>query len=120
MASLDCWLTRRKTTRKKQKSSRYIKINSSWCCAGITGLLGLPGLIEQVSPTRKALQAIPTVDPTIRLLQAAQKTGFMTGRPGYLLPEQQQIMGAVEQIPGAEAVTQYERLKPRLVNMQKQ
>lgn len=107
LESLEFGLQEERQQERNKRAADILRSTASGAVRGITGLAGLPGLVEQVSPTGKALQAIPTVDPTIRLLQAAQKTGFMTGRPGYLLPEQQQIMSAVEQIPGAEAVTQY-------------
>ena len=75
---------------------------------GVTGLLGLPALAEQISPTAETLQQIPTVDPVLQLLKAAQKTGIVSGEPGTLFPSQQRIMAGVEQIPGAKAVTEYQ------------
>lgn len=75
---------------------------------GVTGLLGLPALGEQISPTAETLQQIPTVDPVLQLLKAAQRTGIVSGEPGILFPSQQRIMAGVEQIPGARAVTEYQ------------
>lgn len=75
---------------------------------GVTGLLGLPALGEQIFPTAETLQQIPTVDPVLQLLKAAQRTGIVSGEPGALFPSQQRIMAGVEQIPGARAVTEYQ------------
>lgn len=75
---------------------------------GVTGLLGLPALGEQISPTAETLQQIPTVDPVLQLLKAAQRTGIVSGEPGVLFPSQETIMAGVEQIPGARAVTEYQ------------
>jgi|TARA_R100000482_G_C5127845_1_gene149851 hypothetical protein len=75
---------------------------------GVTGLLGLPALGEQISPTAETLQQIPTVDPVLQLLKAAQRTGIVSGEPGVLFPSQQRIMAGVEQIPGTRAVTEYQ------------
>lgn len=75
---------------------------------GITGLAGLPALAEELSPTRRAVQYLPTLDPTLNLLKKLQERGTLTGKPGYLFPSQQQLMGLIEKIPQAEKVTQYE------------
>ena len=75
---------------------------------GVTGLLGLPALGEQIFPTAETLQQIPTVDPVLELLKAAQRTGIVSGEPGALFPSQETIMAGVEQIPGARAVTEYQ------------
>lgn len=75
---------------------------------GITGLAGLPALAEELSPTRRAVQYLPTLDPTLNLLKKLQERGTFTGKPGYLFPSQQQLIGLIEKIPQAEKVTQYE------------
>ena len=99
LASLEAGLQEEKTTRKKQKSSRYIKINSSWCCARYYWFIGITWFNRTSFANKKSFASHSNCRSYNKIITSSTKNRFYDRQTWILVPEQQQIMGAVEQIP---------------------
>jgi hypothetical protein len=92
---------------RRQKASDVLRSVATGAVRGVSGVAGLPALLEQVGPTKGFIQQMPG-GPLAELAKATQRTGLISGKPGVAFPSQQRIISGVEQIPGATAVTQYQ------------
>ena len=107
LKQLETGLQEETRQQRRKKAADVLRSVATGAVRGISGVAGLPALLEQVSPTKGFIQQMPG-GPLAELAKATQRTGIISGELGVAFPSQQRIVSGVEQIPGARAITQYQ------------